>query len=279
MEIVTGIKIRDILLDNQNWFKLFLKYPKLIRKAIIINVLKIIVCRTSFLGYHQYVCPTCNKSIKVPHSCKSRFCPSCGKKATDNWIKTSINAFPKTTYQHITFTISHKLWDFFWMNRYLLNKVSALAVNVIRSKARKQGYLPGIFTSLHTFGRDLKSNIHIHLSTTVGGLSLSRDSWVKGSYFYHDTLKEMWKYAIISLLQNEFKAGRLKLPPYLRYIKTASCFCSWMTPIFHKKWNVFLQKTSDNLKANIEYLGKYLKRPPIGEPSASSRLNSWVEML
>ncbi len=246
MEIVTGIKIRDILLDNQNWFKLFLKYPHLIRKAIIINVLKVIICRTSFLGYHQYICPSCHKSIKVPHSCKSKFCSSCGKKATDNWIKTNINTFPKTTYQHITFTISDELWDFFWMNRYLMNKVSAIAANIIKSITTKQNYLPGIFTSLHTFGRDLKRNIHIHLSTTVGGLSLSNDSWVKGCYFYHDTLKEMWKYQIISLLQDEFKAGQLKLPPSLAHIKTASCFCSWMTHIFNKKWNVFLQKGSES---------------------------------
>src|SRR3989338_6597980 len=89
MEYVSsyGIKRRTIFLDNGNWLKLFLKHRDLIRLSIIVNVLKLLVCRTSFLGYHQFVCPTCSKSMKVPHSCKSRFCPSCGKKATDIWIK------------------------------------------------------------------------------------------------------------------------------------------------------------------------------------------------
>ncbi|MFH1759480.1 MAG: transposase zinc-binding domain-containing protein [bacterium] len=87
MEYVSGIKIRDIFLDNGNWWKLFIINRHLIRISIIINVLKLLVCRTSFLGYHIFSCEKCGKILKVPHSCKSRFCSSCGKKATDNWIK------------------------------------------------------------------------------------------------------------------------------------------------------------------------------------------------
>ena len=53
MEYVSGsgIKLRDIFLDNGNWWKLFLLHRDLIRLSIIINVLKLLVCRTSFLGY------------------------------------------------------------------------------------------------------------------------------------------------------------------------------------------------------------------------------------
>ena len=105
MEYVSGIKLRDIFLSNGNWWKLFIKHRDLIRISIIVNVLKLLVCRTSFLGYHVFICPKCHRSIKAPHSCKSRFCPSCGKKATDDWIKTSFNSLPNTTYQHITFTM------------------------------------------------------------------------------------------------------------------------------------------------------------------------------
>ncbi|NUO07938.1 MAG: transposase zinc-binding domain-containing protein [Candidatus Brocadia sp.] len=34
--------------------------------------------------------------MKVPHICKSRFCPSCGKKATGIWIIHILNTLPKT---------------------------------------------------------------------------------------------------------------------------------------------------------------------------------------
>src|SRR3990172_6902488 len=35
--------------------------------------------------------------------------------------------------------------------------------------------------------------------------------------------------------------------------------------LYQKKWVVHLNLQSDNRKATIEYLGKYLKRPPLGE--------------
>jgi len=265
MEYVSGIKLRDIFLSNGNWWKLFIKHRDLIRISIIINVLKLLTCRTSFLGYHVFICPKCHRSIKAPHSCKSRFCPSCGKKATDDWIKTSFNSLPNTTYQHITFTMPSDFWPFFWVNRYLFDLIPAMAANIIKKLAKQKGFLPGIFLALHTFGRDLKNNVHIHLSTTIGGLSLSHNSWIKSAYFYHDSLKKMWKYQIITLLRNEFKQNRLKLPPYLKYIKTYSAFVSWTTQFYDKIWNVFLDHHDSNMKHNVDYLGKYIKRPPIGE--------------
>ena len=267
MEYVTGngIKLRDIFLDNGNWWKLFLKHQHLIRLCIIVNVLKLLVCRTSFLGYHHFICHTCSKSIKVPHSCKSRFCPSCGKKATDIWIKNSFNTLPRTIWQHITFTMPSELWDFFWLNRYLMNRIPLIAANIIKDWAKRKGFLPGIFLAIHTFGRDLKRNIHIHLSSTVGGLSLTYDSWLRGTYFYHESIKKTWRYHIIALVREEFKKGCLKLPSSLKHITSYHAFYSWTTRFYEKTWVVHLNEQSDNMKANVEYLGKYLKRPPLGE--------------
>ena len=116
MEFVSGpIKLRDLFLDNGNWWRFFLAHRDLIRKAILINVLKMLVCRTTFLGWHVFVCPTCRRSIKAPHSCKSRFCSSCGKKATDHWIQTAFNTLPDTIWQHITWTLPAQLQPFFWV--------------------------------------------------------------------------------------------------------------------------------------------------------------------
>lgn len=267
MEYVSesGIKLRNIFLDNGNWWKLFLLRRDLIRISIIINVLKLLVCRTSFLGYHYFVCPTCSKSVKAPHTCKSRFCPSCGKKATDIWIKNSFNTLPRTTWQHITFTMPEALWVFFWLNRHLMNRIPLIAATIIKNWGREKGFLPGIFLAIHTFGRDLKRNIHIHLSTTAGGISLFNDSWIGKAYFHHQTLKNIWRYNIIALLRKEFKKGNLKLPPHLKGITTPTHFDSWTSQFYNTAWVVHLNKQSNNMKANVDYLGKYLKRPPIGE--------------
>lgn len=271
MEIVSGnTKLKDIFLDNGNWWKFFCKHKKLIRPSIILNVLKMLICCTAFLGYHSYVCPDCKKGIKVPHSCKSRFCSSCGKKATDNWIKKSFNTLPNTKWQHITFTMPDKLWDFFWCNRELMNLIPPIAANIIKDHAKKKGILPGIFLAIHTFGRDLKRNMHIHLSTTIGGLSIDNQEWIKKCYFPESKLKSQWRYDIITLLRKQFKDGNLKLPPNLKHIKTYSAFASWTSQFFNKTWNVELNKYNENKKNNLEYIGRYVKRPPIGETRIKS---------
>lgn len=55
------------------------------------------------------------------------------------------------------------------------------------------------------------------------------------------------------------------MPPDLKHIKSYSSFCSWSSQFYKYSWVVFLNKSSSNLKRNVEYLGKYIKRPPIGE--------------
>jgi len=272
MEFVSGhIKIRDIFIDNGNWWKLFLTHRELIRRAIIINVLKMLACRTRLLGWHVFVCPKCFRRINAPHSCKSRFCSSCGKKATDNWIKTAFNTLPDTIWQQITFTLPAHLQPFLWLNRHLFNKLAPIPANIIKKLAAQKHFLPGIYAAIHTFGRDLKRNFHIHLSTTAGGLSPDYQRWIGKAYFHHDTIKAMWRYAVLDLFRAEFKAGRLKLPPHLRHLKSYSAFNSWLNVLYQLTWVVHLNKQSDNRKATIEYLGKYLKRPPLGE----SRLKSY----
>lgn len=114
------------------------------------------------------------------HTCKSRFCSSCGKKATDDWIKNSFNTLPDTTWQHITFTLPDAFWELFWINRHLMNQTSAITADIIKQLAKQQGFIPGIYLAIHTFGRDLKRNFHLHLSTTIGGISSSHGSWITG---------------------------------------------------------------------------------------------------
>lgn len=266
MEYVSGkVKLRDILLDNGNWWKFYCKNCHLLRPAIIFNIIKVLSCRTGLLGFHSFKCEPCDVVKKFPHTCKSRSCSSCGKKATDAWIEKASNTLPDTTWQHITFTMPGQIWPLFWVNRHLMNLLPAIAAGIIIALAKEKGFLPGIFLAIHTAGRDLKNNYHIHLSTTIGGLSADHTSWIKSAYFYHETLKKMWRYQVIDLLRKEFKAGRIKLHAALNQIKTYSQFQQWTSQFYNVSWVVHLTEQSQDKKQNINYLGKYLKRPPIGE--------------
>jgi len=265
MDVVTGLSIKYILLDRQNWWRFSKKFSNNIRFAIMKNIAKILACCNKVLGFHKYTCSKCGYEVIVPHSCKSRFCSICGKKATDNWIAQNMLILPKTTWQHITFTMPSQIWNLFWMNRNLFNVLPAIAANVIKKVVKKKKVTLGMFAALHTFGRDLKRNVHIHLSVTTSGLSQDNSKWITGIYFHHQAVKNIWKFFIISLLRKQYNLSKLKLPKNLNHIKNYITFNSWLNMLYKKKWVVNLARTSDNHKYNVEYLGKYLKRPPIGE--------------
>ena len=70
--------IKQILLDTQAYWD-HDGYPAHIRE----NLLKVIRCGTIGLGAEIYASET--ESKLVFHTCKSRFCTSCGQRATEAW--------------------------------------------------------------------------------------------------------------------------------------------------------------------------------------------------
>nr|WP_309227496.1 IS91 family transposase [Zooshikella harenae] len=211
----------------------------------------------------------CSHTKRVCFSCKGRFCPTCGKKLTEQWIQKQKAILPKTAWQHITFTMPGELWELFNLNRFLLNDLSRLAANTLLKIAKSKGIIPGIFTALHTFGRDLKWNTHIHLSTTQGGLTLDYSSW-KSLYFKADPIKKMWRYAIIRLLRKHYH--QLVFPESLQAMGASyTNFNRWLNSHYQKTWNVHFAKPNQSHKKNVSYLGRYTKRPPL----AMSRLEHY----
>lgn len=269
MEFISGCSIKNIV--QKHWPSVFQKCKTNVRDAIIINVAKVLACRTSLLGFHEYKCQKCGKTIKVHHTCKSRFCSSCGKKATDAWIKKNMELLPNSTWQHITFTMPSQLWKLFWLNRHLIGKPSSIAAKIILDIAKKKNVLVGIYTAIHTFGRDLKRNIHIHLSVTRGGLLMKDHSkWINDIFFSRESVMPQWRYHIIKLFREEYKNGTLVLPESLAHIKNYTTFNSWLDSLYKKTWVVHFGKKTNNKKRIVDYLSKYLKRPPIGETRIKS---------
>jgi len=152
----------------KNW------YNGEIREAVIDNVEKILKCRTVQLGFHAYKCPKCKEVKLIPHSCKSRFCSSCGKIATDRWIGERLSDILPVEYHHLVFTLPWQLRIVCLVNRKIMFEILFYAVNEsIQSWTKEYGnYIPGFYTVLHTFGSDIKFNPHFHVLITAGGLGL-----------------------------------------------------------------------------------------------------------
>jgi endogenous inhibitor of DNA gyrase (YacG/DUF329 family) len=86
MEYITGVITLQAIFSLY-WEGYLAWFKGTIRPAVHENVQRILMCRTPQLGFHAFKCPTCGNIKLMPHSCKSRFCSSCGKVATDKWVE------------------------------------------------------------------------------------------------------------------------------------------------------------------------------------------------
>ena len=185
-------------------------------------------------------------------SCKSRFCPTCGKVATDKWVEKQKAILPDTDYQHITFTMPMEFWGLFSENRDLLERIAKQAADTIKRMAKKKGINVAVFTAIHTFGHDLKWNIHIHLSVTMGGLSNDNTQWKK-IRFSKKAIMPMWRYNVVTMLRESAKDGEI-------IISNAA-----LDAQYQKNWIVHFSKPTSNAWHTISYLGRYLNRPPLSQ--------------
>ncbi|MEK6845981.1 MAG: transposase, partial [Nanoarchaeota archaeon] len=145
-----------------------------------------------------------------------------------------------------------------------------IVLDICKKGKKRTHYLPGIFLVIHTFGRDGKYNIHIHLSVTFGGFLIKEgkvtDQYIHGSLIKESVIKPMWRYQITNLLRSLFKENKLTPYPAVRkHFLNLTSFNKWLDSHYQKTWNVFLQHTQKGAKATVSYLGRYLKRPPIAE--------------
>ena len=208
LEHVSGkYTIKQIFEDNGNWERFQAEHPNL-RQNIPDEVAKVLRCKDpQESGYHRYACPDHPGETRVvPHTCKSRFCSSCGKVGTDQWIERAMVSFLDVPYRHIVFTIPSELWNIFPYDRALLSRLfTAAERTVLEWCKQKKRYVPGVVTVLHTFGSVLNFNTHIHLLMTEGGLSPNREQWVSNDFIPWKMLKDRWKYWIMEFLRPELK--------------------------------------------------------------------------
>lgn len=245
------------LLSHQNaWWDYYEQCQNSIRESVVNNIVKILSCGLFVRGYKTYCCTNseCSHVKYVNFSCHARFCPTCGKKATDIWVNEQREILPACDWQHITFTMPDILWPLFKQSRDLLNELAKTAANTIMGLAKKKGVKPAVFTAMHTFGRDLKWHVHIHLSVTMGGLTLNNDQpqWKK-IRFAKKAVMPMWRYAVIKMMRLAKKKGLIDV--------THAC----LEVQYHKNWIVHFAKPTNNPWHTITYLGRYVKKPPISQ--------------
>ena len=118
-------------------------------------------------------------------------------------------------------------------------------------------FTPGFIMVLHTFGRDLKWNPHIHCLISEGGYS-DNGFWRSISHFNYTYLRNAFRTALL----NEMQA---KLGPSFKKVK-ALCYQE------HKDgFYVYAKPNTRDPKSVIKYIARYPGRPVI----ATSRIDKY----
>jgi len=83
------------------------------RDVVRENVEKVLRCGDpEHMGYSRYQCE-CGHTHTVAHTCKSRFCNSCGKVMTDTWMEKTQERLVNVPHHHVVFSPPSELWLLF----------------------------------------------------------------------------------------------------------------------------------------------------------------------
>lgn len=225
------------------------------------NIDRMINCGDPSFGGAMYACDKCGTMKFVPFRCKSRFCPSCGVRYSQARSASMSFKLIQCTHRHCVFTIDENLRHFFLEDRSLLNclfsAVRSVILRMFHQMNKSKNFVPGFICVLHTFGRPLEWNPHIHCLISEGGFS-DDGVWRVVKHFNYTLLRKSFQTALLNEMEKAIGAS---------FKKTKAL-------IYQKDKNGFYVYAKPNLcdtKTVTKYISRYLGRPVI----ALSRIDKY----
>jgi hypothetical protein len=258
---------------KEHWGAYLSRHKDSLPQHVIRTVQKMLSCRDpDSLGYHKYACPEHpDQYIIVPHSCKTRFCNSCGKVLTDKWVKTIEADFPYTSFRHICFTVPSELRPLLDQCRFLLDCPFRASAETVLSWCKQRHFLPAIVSCCHTFGRDLKFHPHIHMLMTSGGLDLKRkklNRWRSCSFIPYPMLHKRFRFLLIEDFKKTIRKHLRENPDPAKELLPFSdpdVLNAFFAPFLKINWYVHDSDELPQEDFTVSYIVRYAKRPPLAE--------------
>ena len=253
------ITFKLILCLNDNWETYIKSGNYEIREVEKKEVEKMLSCRDPEKGFSLYMCEKCGETKKVAHSCKSRICSTCGKKHADEWSEKINKELYAVPYRHIILTVTDRLWPYFEgkseLQKLMLDTAAAVMKEIVRERNGKDKKAePGIIMVLHPFGRDLKTNMHVHMLMTEGGLTPD-GKWLPMPYIDYKVIRKKWQYFILTALR--------KAMPRDNGIAKIIDWC------FTERTNGFniqaKRRIEGKTKQAARYMARYVRHPAIAD--------------
>lgn len=256
--------IKEIFADHWDAFVNHMdSQNKPIRKVILQEVEKVIGCQDPKNGYSLYLCTNCNRIKYVPFTCKSRFCNCCGVKySNDRALRISAKLLD-CSHRHVVFTIPDVLRKYFAIDRSLLDLLFHAASETIsyhfRKRNKSEDFTPGMVCVLHTFGRDLKWNPHIHMILSEGAIG-NHTGWLDFKHINYEGLRRSWQYLLLKFLTERIPDPAFKV---------------LVDALYQKHQNGFYVRALPNKNMNNDGIAGYIVRY-IGRPvMAQSRITHY----
>lgn len=117
---------------------------------------------------------------------------------------------------------------------------------------KKEKFMPGIVAVIHTFGRDLKWNPHVHVLMTQGAMGKS-GKWRKIKYIPYDMLRKRWETLLLKNLEERIGKKKVKALKDSMYKK------------YDKGFYVYAKGEMKDARGAAQYVGRYMGRPAIAE--------------
>lgn len=215
-------------------------------------------CKSFSLGYSVFKCPRCDEEKIVPHTCKSRICSSCGNKYNEQRSNSIFSKLFKCKHRHVVFTIPKELRRYFREDRTRLNllfKAASITINYwFKTKYKKKELIPAYISILHTYGRSLIFNPHIHMILMDGGVSNKTKDFINITFFSYTSFRKRFMKVLLDLLENDVGKKEFRKIKNDLYLSKNNGFYVYAPPSKYK-----------SVTKLIKYVCRYVARPVMAE--------------
>lgn len=241
-------------------------------------------CRTPVMGGHASQCDHCGAWDFFWHSCRNRHCPLCGGAERARWLDRCRQDLLPTPYYHTIFTLPHELCALALANRRvvydLLLRATAETLQEVAADPRHLGAKIGVTLVLHTWGQTLQLHPHVHGVVPGGGLSPDGTRWIaarKDFFLPVQVLGRVFRGKYLSGLTRARQQSKLRLEGDLAPLADDKAWQKWLSPLYGKEWNVYVEPPPSETASAPDAVLKYLARYAWGVAISNSRLVSLTE--
>lgn len=211
-------------------------------------------CQTGQLGIAIYACQECGKSHSVARSCGNRHCPKCQADKGKRWLQLQMSKLLPCPYFFLCFTVpeaARLIMRSHPKECYgALMEAAAQSLMKLASNPKYVGSSRLSMTAvLHTWGRDLSYNPHVHIVVAGGGLSADGLQW----------LPSRVDYLVPVLALSKLYRGKLQ-----DAMKAAGVLEHFPAEVWEAEWVVHCQAVGDG-RAAMKYLAPYVFRVAISD--------------